>query len=855
MGLGSREGGLRIVFDPAIDGAAWPGPLAQSGACFGETWLGPLGLIGRLETDLGLGGALATRTERIAELARGLAGVDGYWSASFERAQLATSARLLTDRDTLALWGWRGEAVSPRLAALWRATSNALPGIPDRLERILQVIRRRDIDIQSIRIADPLESLPPLWARVFEVLATLGVRLDPIPVCETPSTGDLAAARRPGFTPVADGSLTLIRPHGPLAAADEVAAALAALDSLDGVVLIGPDAVLDEALGRHGLPRAGADVAPSASAALVRLVLETAFGPMNPADLHGLLCAEPGPVPRGIARRLAGVLRSLPGRGSPEWCEALARGLSEIEETRRSSVAERLRTIFDPLAERGGEISFEQLQSRLRALTTWARGRVETDGTLSEVIGMAETLLQLASRMGRKRLGRLELRGLCDEIDRPAAARFPAEAGLASIPRPGAMLGPTDFAVWWGFTRDRAPARLRLRLSEAERTALRRAGVTPPDAGAEMASEARRWRRPLLFTSRALVLVCPYTGEAGELAHPHPLWDELTSTMTDTRLAHLLEARQLMRPAAAVRQLAELRPNRVAVGTARAGRSLALRSVESPSSIERLLGCSLAWALEYPGGVRRGFASGPPDPSPVLSGVIAHHLLAGLFSGEALRADEAARVAEARLEAELPRLCETLCLPDHQVERAELKSAVVRSAREIARVLERTGASVVGTEVVLRGGLLDGAILEGTADLLLANPDLVIDFKWGITSSRKRLASGSALQLAAYADLCRSGTVQPQVAYFIVNRQRMLAEPGTCLTDADCPGESSAAEMWRGVQGAIEKRRDELARGDLAAPGALEDPEDSALEDGVMRIAPACRYCELDTICGRRGGS
>jgi ATP-dependent helicase/nuclease subunit B len=852
VGAGSRDGGLRVIFDPAIDGGAWPGSLRGRDAAFGEAWLGPLGLIARLETELGLGGSHATAMERVAAFTHELARNEGFWSRSFELDPLATSGRMLADRDTLALWGWRGEAASPRLVALWRATSDALPGLPERLERILDVIQRRDLDLQSVRVADPVELLPPLWRRVFDAMSELGVRIELAPLLEAASTGDLAGARHRGFAPVADGSLTLLRLHGPLAAADEVAAALAALDSLDDVLLVGPDLVLDEALGRHGLPRIGAAVAAPGSVALVRLVVETAFAPMNPADLHGLLCAEPGPVPRGIARQLAGALASTPGRGSPGWREALARGISVVDESRQSSVGDRLAALLEPVAERGGEIGFDQLENRLRALTGWARGRLETDATLVDVIGVAERLLHLIARMGRLRIGRLELRRLCDEVDRTAATRALAEVGLAAIPKPGAMLGPAGVVVWWGFTRDRAASPPRLRLSEAERAALRASGVVAPDAGAMMASEARRWRRPLMLTSGAVVLVCPQTNEAGELAHPHPLWDELTSSMIDTRLAHRLEARVLKRPAAARRQVVELRPVRAASDAARATRSIALREVESPSSIERLLGCSLAWALHYRGGLRRGLSRGPADPSPLLFGTIAHHLLAGLFAGGALPADEAAALAEKRLEAELPLLSEALCLPDHQVERAALKRAVVQSAREIAALLERTGASIRGTEVILRR-VLDTFTMEGRADLVLASPDLVIDLKWGITASRERLASDAALQLAAYAELCREGARLPQVAFFIINSQKILAEPGTCLTDAQCPGSASAAEMWRATSVAIEQRRDELAGGHLVAPGALEDGVDSALVEGTMHIAPGCRYCDLDAICGRRG--
>jgi hypothetical protein len=116
--------------------------------------------------------------------------------------------------------------------------------------------------------------LPSLWRALFARLPVVETRLPAVEPREAP---------------------LLLRPHGPLAAADEVAASLAALPSLDGVVIVGGDDVLDAALRRHGLPRLGAPVHPPASVALIRLVIEAAFEPMEPADLP---CA---PLPRSGA--------------------------------------------------------------------------------------------------------------------------------------------------------------------------------------------------------------------------------------------------------------------------------------------------------------------------------------------------------------------------------------------------------------------------------------------------------------------------------------------------------------------------------------------------------------------------
>jgi hypothetical protein len=850
----TQEGGMRIMFDPALDGPSWPGPLGDRNAAFGEAWLGPLGLLTRLQTELGLAGGQPTHLERVADFVRKLTRKQGFWSASFEADSLATSRRLLEDRDILVLAGWKGQAVSPRLAALWEVTADALPGVPDVLAAVVELIPRRTIDIRSIALFDPIDDLPPLWARLFEALRNAGVQLDERPLKDVAAQGDLAHGRHSGFTPVGDGSLTLLRSQGPLAAAEEVAAVLAALDSLEGVVVVGADSILGDALVRHGLPRLGCAVPPPASAALVRLAVETAFAPMEPALLHALLCADPGPVPRSVAGGLAFALGTLPGRGSAPWGEALALGLAQLDEARRAPTANRLSALLDPVADHAGDLPFDQVQSRMRVLASWARGRLERDATLLEVIAIAERLVEVAGWMGVDRFSRAQLIRICDEVDCDSASGSSAEVGLAAIPEPAAMLGPARFVVWWDFARDRAPFRRRLRLSAAERRGLRDAGVRAPDAGSEMAGEARRWRRPLRLTSEALVLVCPLTGKDGDPGHPHPLWDELTSSMTDAHLTSRLHVSALKVPAAARRQSVSLREPTVAVAFARAPHAIALRELESPSSVEKLLGCSMAWALHYPGKLRRGLSSGPGEPSPLLFGKIAHHILAKVFIGGALPPAAAATRAEELLAAEMPRICESLLLPAHQGERAVVKRAIVDSARELASILERTGASVRGTEVELSCDFATTR-LQGRADLLLSDPDLALDLKWGVSGRKDSLESGSALQLAAYAHLSREGDAAlPGIAYFILSNQRVFAERGTCLTEADCPGNASAADTWAGAVVAFQQRLAELALGQLAAPGAVEDPEASALAGGMLRMAPGCRYCELHGLCGREAG-
>jgi hypothetical protein len=847
------------VFDPAIDGGAWPGPLAERRAVAGEEWVGPMGLLGRLETEVGLGGLGASAIERACALAARLRGRDGWWRASFEADEVGTCERLLRDRDVLVMWGWRGEAVSARLAGLWEATAKALPGVADRLRDVSVALAARAVDVESVRVMSPLTGMAPVWREVFARLGARGTRVEEVVPPAGRAPGDLGLAQatlgakdprsRRRFEPAGDGRLTLLRANGPMAAANEVAASLAALKGLEGVVVVGGDEVLDAALVRHGLPRVGGEIAAPASVAIVRLVLEAAFTPMDPADLHALLCLDPGPVPRRVGWGLMNALCQFPGRGATGWCEALVAGLDAVDAERREAVAKRLETLLVAVAPRDGVLAVGEIARRLQAVSVWARGRAEREPSLWATAAMADGVRTMIGVLGVAGMTRVELRRLCDDLESGAGA--PGEAGLAHVAQPGAVLAPAETIVWWGFTRDRAPRTQRLRLSAAERAALAAAGVAVPDMGAVMEAEAARWRRPLAMAAGTLVLVCPMTDEGGERCFPHPLWDELTAAMLDVRAAALLEVHALDRPAPAARKKARRRHVPSPALTASAGGPVALRELESPSSLEKLLGCSLAYALHYPAKLRAGLSAGPAAPDPLLYGNIAHHLMELVFAGGALTQAEAIARAEALLDSGLEGLSESLTLPRYQVERTALRQAIVRSAGEIGALLTRTGATVRGVEMKAKGTLA-GIPVEGTADLVLSDPDVVLDLKWGKSTYRDKLVDGTALQLAVYAELFRKGKRRPEVAYFALRSQDLFGEHGCTLPGATIPGGHRARDIWQGALINLEQRVAELERGELAAPGAEGEDVKVGLAGGQLVIGPGCTYCELGALCGRR---
>ncbi len=848
-----RGSGLNILFDLAIDGGAWPGVLRGRQGAVGELWLGPAGLLDRLEGELGLGAPWLGPTERACALASLLRDRDGWWRDSLEADALGTCERLLRDRELLVAHGWRGESVGVRLDSLWDATTDAPPGPADRVRVVTDVLAKRRVDIAQVCTASPLATLDPGWRALLARLVERGTRVEEIEEPTPRAPGDLghvqeALAKGAPLSPEGDGSLVLLRAYGVLAAADQVAAMLAERASLDGALVIGADDTLDAALSRHGLPRTGrADTVP-ASAALIQLVIEAAFTPMEPADLHALLCLQPGPVPRGVARKLVRALARFPARGTEEWRLALAAGLESIDPDRRERVTARLAALLEPAQPRDGRIAVFELERRLQVLSTWVRGRLEEVPSLEATARAAESLRRAALSLGVAELTRVELRRLCADV----AARLAtaSEAGLSHVAVPGAVLAPAATVVWWGFTRDRAPRAPRLRLSVDERAALTKAGVEIPDGGATMRAEALRWRRPLAYARERLLLVAPAVDETGERAFPHPLWDEFVAAAGGARLVKSLERRALPVPTHVV-QPRQLAGPMVAVNVPG---TLTLREQESPSSLEMLLGCSLAWTLRYPAQLSAGMTSGPPAPGPLLFGVLAHHLLAGVLRGGAGTADVLRARAETLVDGELDRLCESLALPRHQVERMRVRQAVVRSAARLGELLSATGATVRGVEVDASASLA-GVTVGGRADLLLRSPDVVIDHKWGVTTSRTHLERGTGLQLAVYAELFGEEGRRPETAFFILDRQELFGEHAGRLPGASLRGRHRAAEVWRATESAIRQRVAELARGEVLAPAADGTEIEGALAHGVITIAPPCKYCDFDALCGLRGSA
>lgn len=858
---------MRIVFDLDFDSGSWPGP-APGAAAVGDVWLGPKGFLDRLEVSLGLQGRFPTEVERTLSLVSRVAQTRGFWSGSADADVVGTASRLLAWRDHLWECGWRGQGTgAPRLDALANLTEDLSGGFQDRLHAVFDALPGRQLDIDLVELGTPKQLLPRSWVDVLDRLSDCRVRVRVSAFPPVSSTGNLAAARSRGFAPTPnDPSLQLVRPTGPQAAAELVAAYLSSLDSDGSTVVVGGDAVLDEQLRRFALPTTGGDRGgnQNAYAHLLTCVCELAWAPTHPVRAHELLTHPDGPIPKVVARRLAWALLEWPSTTSDAFDAALESGLERVDESRRADLRERVRTFLTP-ATTGDDVTLEQLRPRLARLATWLRGRAQANDAETELLAAAhavDALLRVIERSGLASITRTQLRQL-QSLAVPSSSssfRFPAEAGIRTVGQPGGLASPADRVVWWNFTEASYASPRALPLSASERAALKTLGVHVPRAGELAQRAAARYKRPLWRATKSLVLICPEVGIDGETAHPHPLWDEVVANLRDRSERSLLERRQPQferQPSVVQRSpLAEVQPRHQ--WTLPSG-LVSARERESSSSLESLLGCSLKWVLNYGARLGAGLAQ-PIRLDARIYGSAAHELLARLAQDGSLAGPDAKEKAAELFDREAPNLATSLFLPGGHNERSLLRRTVADGADHVSTYFLKHDFGLVEAEVE-RTRDAGSFVLLGKPDLLVRAPDgrlVVIDFKWGGESHRREaMKAGTAHQLAAYAFLVEPESEHPPAtAFYILRSRRVLADMVGVLPHAEEIAFASSHEIWAGTVAGYDEAFAEASAGNVVAAGvecegAPEPRKDSELVDGVLRLTAPCGFCDFSSLCGR----
>ncbi len=895
---------MQIVFGLHLDGLRPEIPRTAAGT----VTLGPRGLLGVLETQLGLPTPNTHPSEapfRYLQCLREVSSSDRFFHRSLEVDPVNVARSLLAWREQWYAAGWDGTFADDApirlsdLAAVETVAKGRVPLTPgERLQRIAETLASRDTQIECVELHTPFEDLPHVWQRVINALPWVpvtGIELAPA----GPVGSDLARVQarllsmadrdEDRFTEReslrGDRSFIVVRSASRDLSADAIAEFILGSARMEDVLLVAEHdgIILDNALERAGLPRCGFQRHTRFRAATQVLKLASAllWEPVDPHRILQFLLHPTGPLPRWVRSRLADAVARSPGIGGPEWSDAIRWiGLTQREHYEAGEAdVERLRAhIAFWLEEERHDPSvgapLEALLARTRRVSNWASARFhtvenETESALfAAAHAQAEALLGEFSGLrdaGVERMPRLELERRIDEVttDAPDPSAYEEAGHARATSSPATVTGQWPTVVWWNLTP--SPGTVSYPWSRRELAALRASGVRLPEVEDVVRWQSRAWLRPLCNASERIVIVL-HEDKHGS----HPLWTRIESLFDgidvvrieptligrETTLAPLdIPTRPLPLQFLPAPRRWWLLPDDC---------TIARRQTESYSSLSKLCDYPHEWVLRYAARLRAGRAAEVMDGS-LLYGVLAHRLFEEFFRS----IDDWHRMRDEHVLAwvsrELPGIVEregaVLLAPGRGIDRQRLVATLERALGRLLTHLRSAGIEQVTPEASGNVPFAEGT-LTGAIDLVLTDRDgqrVILDVKWAGENHRHDLLSENrALQLATYSFLQKSfddSERWPTGSFFILTTGNILANDGSIFPDAVvCPSNDGErlADLWGRLLITYDWRWAQLEAKQVEAVTNLTEPDErsSPPELGLRSVTKGDPYDEYLPLTG-----
>jgi ATP-dependent helicase/nuclease subunit B len=898
---------MKIILGFWLDSASYPDALRGQEASAGTVVTGFNGLLGILETQLGLTFPKQSENLRIAEWQELLRKHDNgtrLFSQSYQTDSWNTAKELLRRRDELVLAGWDptihigGSKWLELLGELEQSNQNRTWGLPDRVRALLAKLDETvQLHIETITIVDEDETLWDPWCmQLIEKLKRHGVEIVKAPVekvnKEEPTTdlsllksvltGESLSQEAKG-----DGSLLLVRSEQEWDAADFLTSWLQ-VNATEQTVIIKDEGslLLDELLHRRGVAGAGAEGASKWRAVLqvLPLTIDTYWNPIRVERMMELVTIPTSPIPGRIRYRLATALANHPGIGGPVWTEAIEQGLRHYEDTwseegfdekekkkRRKNLEEKLdlwvrHEYYDP----NEGIPLETFVHICQKVSQWAATTYQrtNDPIYAQAIKHAQEVLDGVRTLGVTSVSQLQVGRIMDSVLGEGAklSHYGEEAAeWQVVNHPGQIWGEADTILWWGFLKNRSGPSIRTWTAK-ERNWLKEQGVFLTEEDVRRRREAASWQKAIRYANRKLILFAPAKLK-GEEIPIHPLWDEIRYAVVKD---HHTEKKLTLDPVEFRKQpsvsLFEEQFERVGLNkrnipepirTWQVPEKVVLpREEESATSFESLIGCPVKWTFRYAAKVKPASALSIPHESLML-GNLGHVILEHLITEKSSWSEQEVQLKAGELFDELmPKLAAPLLEPKNSILRNETRRHLQTSLQQFFKVLNQAGVQIQHTELDLQKPWSEGVEFKGRLDLVgetRTGKKILFDAKWSRKPSnyKERLEKVS-IQLTLYHWLLADHEDEElPVAYFMLRSGHFYSLPHEDFPeDYHVPG-PSLLENHGMVRKSVEDVWVQLQQGTITAPGV---PSKASQEEGSFSsiIDPPCMFCEYQNLCGVR---
>jgi len=873
----------------------------------GSVTVGPAGLLAILETQLGLTMPEVSAAKRLVRYYACLNRLNAparFYYHSFEADALSVTRMLLGWRDQWYEVGWQGtfegEAGSrlKDMAEVEAVAGQVLaPCIGQRLQAVIEGLKKRRTQIEKVELVDAISDLPFLWQQLLTQLDYTSLDVD----SRKPAAGkdsDLGWLQDAiwklnttrGEKPIkidlkGDGSVVVLTARSKAVSARLLAEHIQSLGSGTKVaVLTGKSgADFDDALENVDAARCGLQNRYQRRPALqvLPLVLNLLWEPLDPVALLQFLTHPVGPLPARVRRRLAQAVSESPGVGGRSWQEAIEK-IRDMEKEKREAGEKEVKKLLEainywltsPLYDPEKGAPAVEVAGRCGRVAAW----------LSQMMGLIEEMpeqalfaqahrqaadlceaLDYMSGQGQELIDRHQLNRLVDQVAGAGGSlsdRFAEVLHVPAADSPAVFTGEWQEIIWWDFSMPDLPHGYPW--TKTELSALDRSGVhlqTPDD---RLNHIAGTWLRPVMSAKKRLVLVLHYSDE-----EHHPLWDQINACSrgwieldVEELLQHggrfpgfdiesqPLEPKPLPRP----KRWWQLG----------GGKLLGPRKQESYTSLDAFIKSPYQWVLRHKAYLKAGTLAELPSGS-LLKGSLVHRLFEDFFTvhkkWKQLKEQQIIKWMVGRLPLLLEEEGALLLQPGRAVEKAAFEETARHALITLISRLKAARVNDVAVETHQTASCLSGK-LGGYIDLLLTCEDgseKLLDMKWSNAKYRiEELKKNSQLQLATYAYLRKKiagADGWPPQAYFIIEGAQLLTQdeksfPGSlaCVPEA---GETTA-DLWRRFEATWRWRRKQMDAGlvEVTVTGTEPDTESAAPEDGMTIDDVNDRFSEFGVLTG-----
>lgn len=898
---------MNIILGFWLDSATYPDALQGKEASAGTVVTGFKGLIGIVETQLGLTAPTQSENLRIAEWQELLRNHDNGnmpYSRSYQTDSWNTARELLRRRDELVLAGWDSNLHSGGskwleiLGELERSNQNRTWGMPDRVRALLAKLEETEhVHIETITVVDEDETLWDPWCtKLIEKLKRLGVEIVHSPVekefqdastdlsvLQSVLAGKSAAQEAKG-----DGSLLLVRSEQEWDAADFLTSWLQE-HGTENTLLIKDEGslLLDELLHRRGVAGAGAEGASKWRAVLqvLPLTIDTYWNPIRVERMMELLTIPTSPIPGRIRYRLANALANHPGIGGPVWTEAIEAGLRDYEERwteeglddsekkrRRKNIKTKLELwvnhdYYDP----NEGIPLETFTDICQKVSQWAVTTYQrtNDSIYAQTNKHAQEILDGVKTLGVNSVSQLQLARIMDSVlgEGVKLSNYTEEAAKWQVvDHPGQIWDQADTILWWGFLKNGSGPSIRT-WTLKERAWLKEQGVYLTEEDVRRRREAASWQKAVRFANKKLILFSPAKVKGEEISI-HPLWDEIRYAVVKD---HRTEKKITFDPARLRKQpsasLFDEHFDRVALNkrsipepirTWQVPENMVLRRTEeSATSFESLIGCPVKWTFRYAAQVKPGSALSLPHESLML-GNLGHVILEYLITEKPSWTEQEVKLKAGELFDELtPKLAAPLLEPKNYILRNETRTHLQKSLQQFFKVLNQAGIQIQHTELDLQKTWSEGVEFKGRLDLVgqtQTGKKILFDAKWSRKPSNyKERLENVSIQLTLYHWLLADHENEElPVAYFMLRSGEFFSLPHPDFpVDYHVQG-PSLRENHGMLQQSVEEVWGQIQKGTITAPGVPLNEMTDSQASFVSIIDPPCKFCEYQNLCGVR---